>query len=172
MTPEQRTQLREIVDDGNLARIFTDIDDLGYRLDTFAAHYGKKSAGLAPGALLASPVSLDKVLAEFRSNPYRVQVLLQAMAFRCTPEMLAMIWMSELGCTIQKLTLDYERRDHALLVVILRLLDGASTLTFQTNEVWDLAVLRFVGLAKSDEAPEMSGFYPLSLPSSSVGQAP
>jgi len=81
-----------------------------------------------------------------------------------------MVWMSELGCTIQKLTLDYERHGHAVLVVVLRLLDG-STLTFRSTEVWDLAVLRFVGLAKSDEAPEMGGFYPLSLPAPSTGQA-
>jgi hypothetical protein len=84
--------------------------------------------------------------------------------------MLAMVWMSELGCTIQHLTLAYERRDHAVLEVKLRLLD-ASTLDFRSTEVWDLAVLRLVGLATSDEKPEMSGFYPLSLPAPSVGQA-
>jgi hypothetical protein len=178
MTPEQRAQLRELVDEVNLARIFKDIDDLGYRIETFAAHYIKKSQGVARGGLPASPVSLDSVLAEFRSNPYRVEVLLQAMAFRCTPEMLAMIWMSELGCTIQKLALDYERRDlsrdsspgYAELTVELRLLD-TSTLTFRSTEVWDLAVLRLVGLAKSDEEPELSGFYPLFLPASSGDQA-
>jgi len=170
MTPEQRTLLQEIVGEANLARIFKDVDDLGRRLETFATHYFEKSKGVARGALPTSHVSLDDVLAEFRSNPYRVQVLLQAMAFGCTPEMLAMIWMSELGCTIQKLTLDYERRDHAVLVVKLRLLD-ASTIDFRSTEVWDLAVLRLVGLAKSDEKPQMSGFYPLSLPRSSAGPA-
>lgn len=177
MTPEQRTQLREIVHEGNLGRIFKDIDDLGRRIDTFAAHYAEKSKGVARGALPTTPVSLDSVLAEFRSNPYRVEVLLQAIAFMCTPEMLAMIWMSELGCTIQKLTLDYERRDpwlprrgYAVLEIELRLLD-ASTLAFRSTEVWDLAVLCFVGLAKSDEDPEMNGFYPLSLHAPSVGQA-
>lgn len=170
MTPEQRAQLQEIVSDANLARIFKDVDDLGRRIETFATHYFEKSKGVARGALPASRVSLDGVLAEFRSNPYRVQVLLQAMAFGCTPEMLTMIWMSELGCTIQKLTLDYERHDHAVLEIKLRLLD-ASTLEFRSIEVWDLAVLRLVGLAKSDKDPEMSGFYPLSLPAPSVGQA-
>jgi hypothetical protein len=170
MTPEQRAQLRQIVNDANLARIFKDIDDLGRRIETFAAHYATKSKGVARGALPASSGSLDGVLAEFRSNPYRVQVLLQAMAFGCTPEMLAMVWMSELGCTIQNLTLAYERHDHAVLEVRLRLLD-ASTLDFRSTEVWDLAVLRFVGLATSDEKPQMSGFYPLSLPEPSMGQA-
>jgi hypothetical protein len=170
MLTEQRTQLNEIVSDANLARIFRDIDDLGRRLETFATHYDEKSKGVARGALPSSQISLDGVIAEFRSNPYRVQVLLQAMAFGCTPEMLTMIWMSELGCTIQKLTLDYERHAHAVLVVKLRLLD-ASTLEFRSTEVWDLAVLRFVGLAKSDEAPQLSGFYPLSLPGSSASPA-
>jgi hypothetical protein len=170
MTPEQRIQLQEIVDEGNLERIFKDLDDLGRRIETFATHYAQKSKGVARGALPAASVSLDSVLAEFRSNPYRVQVLLQAMAFGCTPEMLAMLWMSELGCTIQKLTLDYERRDRVLLQVKLRLLEG-TTLEFHSTEVWDLAVLRLVGLAKSDEAPEMSGFYPLSLPAPSLDQA-
>jgi hypothetical protein len=45
-------------------------------------------------------------------------------------------------------------------VTSLRLLD-ASTLQFHSTEVWDLAVLRLVGLAKSNEAPDMSGFYPM-----------
>lgn len=170
MTPEQRAQLREIVSEGNLGRIFKDIDDLGRRLDMFAEAYQRRSQEVEHGALPTPRVSLDRVLAEFRSNPYRVEVLLQAIAFMCTPEMLAMIWMSELGCTIQKLTLDYERHGCAVLEVVLRLLDG-STLAFRSTEVWDLAVLRFVGLAKSDEAPEMSGFYPLSLPPPSTGQA-
>jgi hypothetical protein len=111
MTPEQRAQLQQVVDEGNLGRIFKDLGDLGRRIETFAAHYAEKSKAVARGALPATSVSLDSVLAAFRSNPYRVQVLLQAMAFGCTPEMLAMIWMSELGCAIQKLTLDYERRD-------------------------------------------------------------
>jgi len=170
ITTEQRAQLREIVHEGNLGRIFTDIDDLGRRIETFAAHYAEKSKEVGRGALPAAPVSLDRVLAEFRSNPHRVQVLLQAMAFGCTPEMLAMIWMSELGCTIQKLTLDYERHDRAVLQVKLKLLD-ASTLDFRSTEVWDLAVLRFVGLAQSDEKPQLSGFYPLSLPAPSIGKA-
>lgn len=170
MTPEQRAQLQEIVDGGNLGRIFKDLDGLGLRIEAFAAHYAQKSKGVPRGELPATSVSLESVLAEFRSNPYRVQVLLQAMAFGCTPEMLAMIWMSELGCTIQTLTLDYARRERVLLQVQLRLLEGRM-LEFRSTEVWDLAVLRLVGLATSDGAPEMSGFYPLSLPAPSVGQA-
>lgn len=170
MTPEQRVQLREIVEEGNLGRIFKDPEDLGRRIEVFATHYTQKSKGVPRSALPATPLSLDSVLTGFRSNPYRVQVLLQAMAFGCTPEMLVMIWMSELGCTIQKLTLEYERRDRVSLEVKLRLLEG-TTLDFHSTEVWDLAVLRFVGLAKSDDDPEMSGFYPLSLPASSIGQA-
>lgn len=170
MTSEQRARLQEIVNEVNLSRIFKDIEDLGRRIEVFAAHYAQKSQAVARGALPPARVSLDSVLAEFRSNPYRVQALLQAMAFLCTPEMLTLIWMSELGCTIQMLTLDYERHVHAVLNIDLRLLD-ASTLRFSSAEVWDLAVLRFVGLAKADEAPEMSGFYPLFLPASSSGSA-
>jgi hypothetical protein len=168
-TTEQREQLKEIVEQGNLGRIFKDIDDLGRRIEAFAVHYTEKSKGLARGALPASPVTLDGVVAEFRSNPYRVQVLLQAMAFGCSPEMLVMIWMSELGCTIEKLTLDYARHDRAVLEVRLRLLDASSTLDFRSTEVWDLAVLRFAGLAKSNEDPQVSGFYPLALPAPSLG---
>jgi hypothetical protein len=160
VTPEQRTQLGEIVSEVNLARVFRDLDDLGRRLEAFSAHYAEKLKGVDKGAVPPPLVSLERVLAEHRSNPYRVEALLQAMAFGCTPEMLAMIWMSELGCAIQRLTLDYVRHDHVSLDVELRLLD-ASTLHFHSTEVWDLAVLRLVGLAKSNEAPDMSGFYPM-----------
>ncbi len=162
-TTEQRLHLLQIVNEINLARVFKDVDDLVRRIEKFVGHYATKSQGVARGALPATRVSLDGLLAEFRSSPHRVQALLQAMAFLCTPEMLVMIWMSELGCAIQRLTLDYERHDRAVLSVQLRLLDG-SHLSFTSSEVWDLAVLRLVGLAKSDEQPEMSGFYPLFLP--------
>ena len=175
MTPEQRRQLEEVVDEGGFGRIFRDLDELAQRIDAFAVHYAGKAKGVARGALPTKPVTLDGVLAECRSNPYRVHVLLQAMAFGCTPEMLTMIWMSELGCNIQKLTVDYERRargapqpGRAVLDVELRLLDG-SKLAFRSTEVWDLAVMRFVGLAKSDDDPVMSGFSPLVLPARSTG---
>jgi hypothetical protein len=160
VTPEQRTQLEEIVSEVNLVRIFKDLDDLGRRIEAFAAHYAKKLQGVGKGAVPSPLVSLERVLAEYRSNPYRVEVLLQAMAFGCTSEMLAMIWMSELGCTIQSLRLDYVRHRDVVLQVELRLLD-ASALQFHSTEIWDLAVLRLVGLAKSNEAPDMSGFYPM-----------
>lgn len=173
MIPAQRAQLQEIVVEANLGRAFKDLDDLGRRMETFATYYAEKSRQVPRGALPAKPVSLDSVLIEYRSNPYRVEVLLQALAFSCTPEMLAMIWMSGLGCNIQKLTLEYERgdewrrsRSRAVLTIELRLLDG-TILPFQSTEVWDLAVLRFVGLAKADDDPELSGFYPLRLPAAS-----
>jgi hypothetical protein len=170
MIPEPRAELQEIVNEANLGRIFKNLDDLGRRMEAFATRYAEKSRQVAQGALPAKPVSLDSVLAEYRSNPYRVEVLLQAMAFSCTPEMLAMIWMSGLGCNIKKLTLEYERGDEspgsAVLTIELRLLDG-SILAFRSTEVWDLAVLRFVGLAKADDDPELSGFYPLPLPAAS-----
>lgn len=160
MTPEQHVQLEEIVRAGKLTRIFKDLEDLEHRIEVFAAHYAKKVNAANRGAIPVPLASLECVLAEYRSNPYRVDALLQAMAFGCTPEMLAMIWMSELGCTIQKLTLDYARHDHVVLHVELRLMD-ASTLEFRSTEIWDLAVLRLVGLAKSNDQPDMSGFYPM-----------
>ena len=115
-------------------------------------------------------MTLDSVLKEHGSNPYRVQALLQAIAFSCSPEMLVMLWIAELGATVHTLTLDYERHGHAQLDVELRLLDG-SLLRFGSSEVWDLAVLRLVGLAKANDAPEMSGFYPLFLPTPSGRRA-
>lgn len=160
MTPEQRVQLEEIVSSGKLTRIFRDLEDLGHRIEAFAAHYAKKVNAVNRGAIPVPVASLERVLAEYRSNPHRVDALLQAMAFGCTSEMLAMIWLSELGCAIEKLKVDYERHDHVVLNVELRLLD-ASKLEFQSTEVWDLAVLRLVGLAKSNDKPDMSGFYPM-----------
>jgi hypothetical protein len=71
--------------------------------------------------------------------------------------------MTNLGCRVHRLTVDYLRRNRAELKVELHLLDG-SPLTFTSTEMWDFAVLRLVGLAKADDMPDMSGFYPLSLP--------
>ena len=61
------------------------------------------------------------------------------------------------------LTVQYERHTRAALVIDLGLLDG-SRMRFTSNDVWDLALLRFAALARSNERPELSGFYPLVLP--------
>jgi hypothetical protein len=169
MTAKQRARLVDILDEVSLVGVFEDVDDLARRIEEFARHYAKKAKGVAKGALPETNISLDALLAEFRGNPLRVQALLQAMAFLCTPEMLVMIWMSELGCAIQKLTLDYEHQNHALLEVELRLLDG-TPLKFSTSEVWDFAVLRLVGLGTANGQPVIGGFYPLFFPDPSVSQ--
>lgn len=168
ITDRQHAALAAIVGEANLASVFADVGDLARRLERFAEHYERKTAALDRGALPLPAVSVDAVIAEFRKNPYRVQVLLQAMAFLCTPELLTLVWMSDMGCTIERLAVDYRRHAHVVMEIELRLLDG-SMLAFRSEEVWDLAALRFVGLAKADERPEMSGFYPMLVPPMKAG---
>lgn len=163
ITAGQRTRLEVVVREAHLEQIFRDVDDLARRIDAFCDRFEERARG-TPAGVLPAHVSLDDLLAEHDSNPYRVNALLQAIAFVCTPEMLAMIWMVELGAEIEDLKVDYSIRDHARIDATVRLIDRQTQVQFHSEDVWDLAVLRLVGIAKADDRPVLSGIYPLHLP--------
>ena len=103
------------------------------------------------------------LLLQSQSNPHRVQALLQALAFVCSPEMLAMLWMVQLGASVKALHVDHERENVTSLTVLLDLPGAAeATEEFKSKEHWDLALLQFAALTKFDEKPVVSGFVALN----------
>ena len=104
------------------------------------------------------------------TNPHRISVLLQAIAFLCSSEMLAMLWMVQLGASVKELHIDHERESLTKLKVLLDLPgDEEVTEEFVSDEHWDLALLQFASISKVDELPVIGGLVALRLPGMADG---
>ena len=124
------------------------------RLDAFFECYQKHRS--RHGSASSQPAEQDfaALLLQSAANPHRVQVLLQALAFVCSPEMLAMLWMVELGANVKTLHVDHQRENVTRLKVLLDLAGEAeSTEEFESTEHWDLALLQFASLTRSTSNP-------------------
>ena len=140
------------------------LESAATRLSAFLASYTQHRR--AHGAASSLPAEQDwaALLHQAETNPHRVQVLLQALAFVCSPEMLAMLWMVQLGASVKELHLEHERENVTKLRVLLDLPgEGEATEEFVSTEHWDLALLQFAALTKVDEQPVISGFVALNL---------
>ena len=154
-----RPRLQAIVADMRLDRVFTDLDYLVARLEEFSAAYAA-NAVTAPHEF-PKTASIGDLLNEYDSNSYRVKALLQAVAFKCSPQMLAMMWMVELGADIAALNLQYRSREEFSLEVAIYIGYQDNIIEFKSTDVWDAAVLRFVGISKAGDSPLLDGFYPM-----------
>jgi hypothetical protein len=163
--PQEETWL-SILREINLDSLFSQRGELTFllgRLDEFGAAYsrcivGARSGGLPPSA------SREDVLAEYERNPHRVRTLLQAAAFRCSPQILTMMWATMLGGRIESLTYGYERGKTSALTVVVVFPDGTTKREFRSDEIWDLALFRLATVAEADEAPLIEDFYPIWIP--------
>lgn len=96
---------------------------------------------------------------QWSGNPHRVKLILNAIAAMCSGEMLAMLWMVQLGAEIRAIRVDYELEQRVELSVTIELPgDDPSNETFTSNEIWDLALLRFSALAEVNNLPVVSNF--------------
>jgi hypothetical protein len=158
----ERQELQGLVAALKLQKVFTDLQYLVDRLEEFAACYGDKAANAPAG--FPNRVTVSEFIADYSSNALRVKAILQAAAFKCSANMLAMMWMVELGARLSTLDVSFHSRTDFLLTVSLTLPSSGATVEFESAEIWDLAVLRFVGIAKADSRPVLEGFYPMRVP--------
>jgi hypothetical protein len=166
VTPEQDAAVLDILRQLRLDGLFSQPaqrDFLFHQLAHFGAAYEKRVAdeprnGLPPNA------NLETILSENLRNPQRVEMLFQALAFKCTPEILVMIWMTLLGSRIQSLSYEYGREQKSALTVTLLLPDQKTELRFESTEHWDAAVLRFTALSKANDQPMIEDFHPMWIP--------
>jgi hypothetical protein len=162
MTPAQEIKLQNAIQEAGLGTVLKDMGRLDAKLNAFISIYNLR-ARKAPMDRLPQPISIDSLLAESVANPYRFSALLQGVAFICTPEMLAMIWMVEMGADIRSVHAEYKLHESVQLKIELGFSYHEETIPFESTDLWDMAVLRLVGLSKSVEQPIMGGFYPLLL---------
>jgi len=134
------------------------------QLEEFLREYNQKLVGIPSGVLTA--LTLADLVEEYGRNPHRVEPLLQALAFSCTPNMLAMMWMVLMGATVETMAYTYEREKTSRLVIVVLLPDEMTRLAFESDEHWDLAILRLAGVSKTDDRPIIESFYALHVPPS------
>jgi hypothetical protein len=72
-------------------------------------------------------------------------------------------WMVMLGADIEKIEYRYVRRLTSHLTVQVRLPNGETTISFESSEHWDAAVLKLAGISKSDEHPMLEDFHALRI---------
>ena len=138
-------------------------DFVSQRLEAFAQAYARRVTGAGSTTGLPSSVGITSLFEEHQKHPHRPKVLLQAVAFGCTPEILAMVWAVLQRAKIKHLAFGYERWQSSQLTCEVIFPDG-SLHVFTGQDHWDTAVLRFAGLSKADGAPVIEGFYPLHVP--------
>jgi len=167
MSADMQSQeaLLKILEEVNIADLFRspqNRDSLFQTITKFGEEYAQHLGGAKAG--LPSTASLDDLLTEHARNPYRVHMLLEALAFHCSPEILAMVWMTLLGARIEELSYSYVHEKSSTLEATLLLPDRRTRLSFQSPSHWDAAVMRFASLAKSDGKPVIDGFFPIVIP--------
>lgn len=156
------TTLEQVVAEVGLTPIFaTDPAFLVRRVDEAGRVYERRRAGFVgvPKAL-----SSADLVAEYARNPHRVKTFLQATAFVCTPEMLAMLWLVLNGARLARIEFSYARSERSQLIVELESVDGSRAERFASDDLWDAAILKLAGLSKSDGQPLIESFYPLFIP--------
>lgn len=162
----QRNALFDLLREINLDSVFLLPERerfLFERLNEFSRAYARHMGGVS-SAVLPATVSLGDILAEHARNPHRVRMFLEALAFQCTGEMLAMVWLTLLGSRIERLSYEYVREGRSVLAVTLTLPDRETVREFESEEHWDAAVLRFAALSKANELPVIEAFHPLWIP--------
>jgi hypothetical protein len=163
---QEHKQLRRILGEMNMNMLASNdlvFEDFMTRLANFFAAYDKRARQFRSRGL-PTTINLNTFLREYDDNPHRVMVMLQAVAFLCTPEMLAMMWMVLLGSRIETLSYTYEQRRVSKLTVKIVLPDRVTQEHFESEEHWDTAILRFVGISKADNAPVIESFHAIHIP--------
>jgi len=161
-------QLRSLLYAANLGWFLErDRDFIIRRLEEFARTYAEKISGVSSIELPRS-ASIPDLFAEYQKHPHRMRALLQAVAFGCSPEILAMVWTVLQGSKIERLSYDYERRKISRLTCEVIFPDG-SLHTFIGQNHWDTAILRLASLSLIDGKPLIESFYPLHVPKGPSG---
>ena len=153
--------LLDVFRDAGLDRVLgSNRDVVLSRLGDVRGCHARTLAGLPREAQVPVP-TVAELVREYQRNPHRVAPVLQALAYNCSPPMLAMMWMVQMGARVDAVDYKFERGQLSRLSVKLELPDRASYVEFESTEHWDLAVLRLAGISKGDGLPLIESFYAL-----------
>ena len=105
-SPIDTPTLKSLIDQcglGGLLGTPAGLDFTSRRLSEFFVRYGEHRRQHATASSLPLEQSWMELLRQSEVNLHRVRVLLQALAFMCSAEMLAMLWMVQLGSSVKEL---------------------------------------------------------------------
>ena len=167
--PIELPGLKALVDDCDLGGVLgteAELEFAARRLSEFFTRYGEHRRQHRTASSLPLLQDWTAMVRQSKANLHRVRVLLQAVAFMCSAEMLAMLWMVQLGASVKELHVDHERDDFTKVRVVIGLPgDEEATEAFESTEHWDLALFQFVTISKvNNEQPVVEGFFALKLP--------
>ncbi len=133
------------------------------RFGHFAEKYREKLADANLSDSVPATVDVDALAKMAEENPIGAEAFLQLFASSASAEMLAMAWLLQHDARVATIGFDFEQRERFDLSISVRLGRGPETVTFQSDSVFDIAVLRHFGTIQANNTPIISGFYPLYL---------
>ena len=98
------------------------------------------------------------LLAQMSENPDAMAPLIQAFAASLSVKMKTMIYCLLTGGTVEGVRFEYKREDRVLLYIDIAV-QGGGRATFDSDQIWDVEVLRHFGLAKLGDRPFIDGYY-------------
>lgn len=141
----------------------TDPKVLVSRFDEFANIYGQRVASLTKRGELPRTVDVESIYETAKEDPDRVAAFLQLFASSCGTEILAMSWALLHDATVSHIELQFRQQEDFALSVVLDIGCEGEKLAFESDYIFDLTVLRHLGLMKVDGRPVVSGLYPLNM---------
>ena len=140
----------------------SDPDTLMARFRAAAQRYDTKITGVAQSAHLPS-LSVSALHDHVEDHRNSVETFLQVFASSCSAEMLAMTWTLVHDADVASVELSFEQRQSFELEIELTVSPDEQQLSFQSDSVFDMAVLRHFGLLEANNSPVVSGIFPLNL---------
>ena len=104
-----RAKLKSLVDAHALGGVLgppAKLDFTARTLNDFFTRYVSHRRQLGNRTSLPPQQGWAELVHQSNTNPHRISVLLQAIAFLCSSEMLAMLWMVQLGASVKELHID------------------------------------------------------------------
>lgn len=98
------------------------------------------------------------VLAEVLTDP-ALKPLVQMFASPTTRDMRAMVYCVLRGMTIKDIEFSYKLKQRVDLAVVLQNEITGEELTFKSDRVWDVEILRHLGIMTMGNRPIIHGFY-------------
>lgn len=158
--------LRDLFDefgmDWFISSLSSSPDELLDRFKEAADRYREKLDELGQNDQLSS-LTVGNIQQVAEDHPDNAETFLQVFASSCSPEMLAMTWMLLHEVEVESVDLSYERRQIFDLSIELSVGRGGGRITFESDSVFDMAVLRHFGMVEADDRPLVSGIFPLNL---------
>ncbi len=130
---------------------------------------GPDRGGKEPAQILAEIAEVEEelkrrtgtqpdLLNELRAAPELMRPFIHSFTTAKTAPIRAMIYFILKGASVKEVKFHYLAKRQSSLTVTIRLLSGQEE-TFESDEFWDVELLRHFGLAKAGGKPLIDGYY-------------